>query len=165
MLRHNEAVITVLVLLVIGAAAVAVAAVLRKRDADVPDQGSSWAVPTNLDRQDFVRPEAEWLVVVFSSSTCLACQGTVEKARILDSEAVAVQDVEAIADKELHDRYGVDAVPMVLVVDAEGAVRRSFVGPPTATDLWAAVAELRDPGSVPEGCTTDSPCAENPEMA
>jgi hypothetical protein len=39
------------------------------------------------------------------------------------------------------------------VADAEGAVRASFVGPATATDLWAAVAELRDPGSVPPGCT------------
>jgi hypothetical protein len=29
-------------------------------------------------------------------------------------------------------------------------VRRGFVGAFTATDLWAAVAELRDPGSTPE---------------
>jgi hypothetical protein len=29
-------------------------------------------------------------------------------------------------------------------------VRRAFVGAFTATDLWAAVAELRDPGSTPE---------------
>jgi hypothetical protein len=31
-------------------------------------------------------------------------------------------------------------------------VRASFLGPATATDLWAALAELREPGSVPEGC-------------
>jgi hypothetical protein len=29
-------------------------------------------------------------------------------------------------------------------------VRASFVGPPTATDLWAAVAEARQPGVSPE---------------
>jgi hypothetical protein len=29
-------------------------------------------------------------------------------------------------------------------------VRRAFVGAFTATDLWAAVAELRSPGSTPE---------------
>ena len=29
-------------------------------------------------------------------------------------------------------------------------MRRAFVGAFTATDLWAAVAELRDPGSSPE---------------
>jgi hypothetical protein len=31
-------------------------------------------------------------------------------------------------------------------------VRRSFMGPVSSTHLWAAVAELRDPGSVPPGC-------------
>jgi hypothetical protein len=29
-------------------------------------------------------------------------------------------------------------------------VRAAFVGFATATDLWAAVAELRNPGSTPE---------------
>lgn len=145
---------TVVALVLVGAVAVGVAAVLRRRDVEAPDQGSSWAIPTQLDRNDFVRPEAEWLVAVFSSSTCLACQGTWQKAELLDSDAVAVQEVEAIADKDLHDRYGVDAVPMVVVADAAGVVRRSFVGPPTATDLWAAVAELREPGNAPESCTT-----------
>jgi len=36
-------------------------------------------------------------------------------------------------------------VPLVLIVDAEGVVRRDFLGPVTATDLWAAVAEVRNP--------------------
>jgi hypothetical protein len=39
---------------------------------------------------------------------------------------------------------------MVLVVDAHGVVQRAFVGATSATDLWAAVAEARDPGSTPE---------------
>jgi hypothetical protein len=43
-------------------------------------------------------------------------------------------------------------VPTALVVDAEGVVAASFVGPVTATDLWAAVAEAREPGSTPGGC-------------
>ena len=110
-------------------------------------------MPAQLDRGDFVRPDAPWLVVVFSSSTCLACQGTWEKAQLLESDEVATQEVEAVADALLHQRYGIDAVPLVVVVDAGGVVRRSFVGPPTATDLWAALAELREPGSVPPGCT------------
>ncbi len=33
---------------------------------------------------------------------------------------------------------------MVLVADADGVVRASFVGSPSAADLWAAVAELRE---------------------
>ncbi len=141
--------------LVLGGGAVGVAALLRRRADDAPEQGASWEVPTQLDRADFVRPEAPWLVAVFSSATCLACQGTWDKAQLLDSDAVAVQEVEAIAHRDLHQRYQVDAVPMVLVADASGAVRRSFVGPPTATDLWAALAELREPGTVPDSCTHD----------
>jgi hypothetical protein len=30
-----------------------------------------------------------------------------------------------------------------------GAVRAGFLGPVTATDLWATVAELRAPGTLP----------------
>jgi thioredoxin-like negative regulator of GroEL len=107
-------------------------------------------VPTQLDRADFARPEAPWLVAVFTSATCDACAGTASKAAVLDSDEVAVAEVEAARDADVHRRYGVDAVPMVVVADAEGVVRASFVGPPTATDLWAAVAELREPGSSPE---------------
>ena len=33
----------------------------------------------------------------------------------------------------------------VLVADDRGVVRKSFVGPTSATHLWAAVAEARDP--------------------
>ena len=110
-------------------------------------------VPTQLDRDDFERPEAPWLVAVFTSSTCLACDGTWIKAEILESPVVAVQRVDAVDRKDLHDRYRVDAVPMVVVADASGAVCRSFVGEPTATDLWAALVELREPGTVSPSCT------------
>ena len=37
-----------------------------------------------------------------------------------------------------------------MIADADGVVQRAFVGAFTATDLWAAVAELRVPGSTPE---------------
>jgi hypothetical protein len=46
----------------------------------------------------------------------------------------------------LHDRYTIDAVPMVLVTDRDGVVRRSFVGPLSSSDLEAAVAHARDTG-------------------
>jgi hypothetical protein len=50
----------------------------------------------------------------------------------------------------LHQKYKVDAVPIAVIADRDGVVRASFVGPMSATDLWAAVAEVRDPGSSPE---------------
>lgn len=57
-----------------------------------------------------------------------------------------------MAHKPLHDRYRIDAVPLVVIADREGEVRASFLGEPTATDLWATVAELREPGSTPDAC-------------
>jgi hypothetical protein len=144
-----ERLIAVGVLVVV---AVVVASVLRRRGEDAPTQGASWAVPTQLDRADFTRPDAPWLVAVFSSATCLSCEATWAKAVHLSSDVVAVQEVEAAADRDLHHRYGVEAVPMVLVADRTGAVRASFLGEPTATDLWATLAELRQPGSTPDGC-------------
>jgi len=104
-------------------------------------------VPTQLDRVDFAGPSLPWLVAVFTSSTCDACAGTAAKAAVLASDDVAVDEIELGARGEVHRRYAIDAVPLVVVADAEGVVRASFVGPPTATDLWAAVAGLRDPGA------------------
>jgi hypothetical protein len=132
--------------------AVVVAEVLRRRTEARAPVRTGYTVPGQLDRADFDRPEAPWLVVLFSSETCDACAGTWEKVRQLACDDVAVQDVPWQSRAELHRRYAVEAAPSVLVADAEGVVRASFVGPPTATDLWASVAELREPGSVPEGC-------------
>lgn len=140
------------IVVIVGAIAGAVAWYLQRRSAPEPERGSSWTVPELVNRDDFDRPDAPWLVVLFSSSTCLACKGTAAKAELLASDAVAYQEVDHVERKDLHDRYGIDAVPLLLLVDPVGSVRRSFVGEPTATDLWAALAELREPGSVPPGC-------------
>ncbi|MCU1485017.1 MAG: hypothetical protein JWN67_1763 [Actinomycetia bacterium] len=140
----------VVVAIVLVAVAVVVAVVLDRRGrADAPTQ-ASWTVPNQLDRGDFAGPAAPWLVAVFTSATCGSCQGTADKAKVLACDDVAVDEVEVGARKDVHDRYGIDAVPTLVVADAEGVVRASFVGPMTATDLWAAVAEVRFPGSSPE---------------
>ena len=136
--------------------AVVVALVLQRRKPDAPTQ-STWSVPAQVDRNDFPRPDAEWLVATFTSATCQSCAGVKQKVAVLASDAVAVADLEAVADKGLHDRYHIDAVPTLIVADAEGVVRASFVGPMTATDLWATMADLREPGSVPPGCDHGQP--------
>ncbi|MDP1806520.1 MAG: hypothetical protein Q8K72_15195 [Acidimicrobiales bacterium] len=123
--------------------AVVVAVVLERRRPEAPTQGS-WTVPAQLDRSDFTRPDAPWLVAVFTSATCGSCARTLDQAKVLASDAVAVEDVEVKARPDLHRRYHIDAVPIVVVADAEGVVRRSFTGPPSATDLWAALAGVRD---------------------
>jgi len=121
----------------------------RRRAADAPTQ-PTWTVPRQLDRTEFARPDAPWLVAVFTSATCDSCKGTIDKALVVACDEVAVDDVEVTARKQTHDRYGIDAVPTIVIADADGVVRASFVGPPTATDLWAAIAEVRYPGSSPE---------------
>ena len=70
---------------------------------------------------------------------------------MLASEDVAVQEIEYGAERALHERYSIDAVPTVVIADSEGVAVATFLGPVTATDLWAAVAEAREPGSTPSG--------------
>ena len=133
---------------VILAIAVLIAQQLSRRKPEPPTQ-QAWTVPQQLDRADFDRPDAPWLVAVFTSATCDACAQMLTKTELLRSDSVAVQIIEYPTAKVTHERYGIDAVPTVVIADAEGVVGRHFIGPTTATDLWAAVAELREPGSTP----------------
>lgn len=134
----------IVVVLVLGTVAVVVAALLRRWGRPDAPTRPTWAVPDQIDRGDFDSPDFPWLVVVFSSSTCTACRGTWEKARQLASDEVAVQDLDSVADAGLHSRYGVDVVPMVLLVGPDGAVRSSFLGEPPTAELWAAMASARE---------------------
>ena len=136
----------VVLAVVLALVAVGVAALLRRRQRPDSPVRTGYAVPVQLDRGDFVRPDAPWLVAVFTSATCGTCDDVWERAQPLESPVVAVQQVDHHAERALHDRYGIEAVPATLVVDAEGVVAASFLGPVTAADLWAAVAEARDPG-------------------
>lgn len=131
----------VLLAVALVAVAVLVAWLVQRRRR--PVRAPSFHVPDRLDRGDFDRPDAPWLVVVFTSSTCDTCAAVRDKARALASDAVAVQEVEARAREDLHERYGVDAVPLVAVADASGAVRAHVFGPVPAADLWSTLAELR----------------------
>ncbi len=127
-------------------AAAVVALVVERRRPDAPTQGppsASWPAPTQLDRADFPRSGTPWLVAVFTSATCQSCAEALSRANVLDSEAVAVEEAEYAARGDLHKRYQIEAVPTIVVADAEGVVRASFVGPPSAADLWAAVAGAR----------------------
>jgi hypothetical protein len=142
----------IVVALVLAGVALGVAAVLQRRQRPDAPVRTGYSVPAQLDRADFARPDAPWLVAVFTSATCDACHGVWERAQPLASASVVLQQVEYGADRALHERYGIDAVPTTLVVGPDGVVVDSFVGPVTATDLWAAVAEAREPGSTPGGC-------------
>jgi len=138
-----------LVAVAVVAVAIGVGLVLRRRQVVAAPTQPRLAVPSQLDRADFAATQP-WLVAVFSSASCHTCADVVRKAEVLASPEVGVVDVEFSANRDLHRKYGIDAVPILVLADAEGVVRRSFTGPLTATDLWAAVADARQPGSTPE---------------
>ena len=126
----------------LAAVAVVLALVLQRRRPHAPTQ--PWgAVPAQLDRQDFDRPEAPWLLAVFTSATCETCAGVWDKARVLASEDLAVQELEAVRDRALHQRYGIDAVPLVVLADAQGVVVAHLLGPVPAGQLWETVERAR----------------------
>jgi hypothetical protein len=151
--RDDRGVERALLVVVLAAVAVAVAVVVQRRRAAPAPTNTSHTLPDRVDRHDFERPDAPWLVAVFTSATCDTCAGVWDKARLLASDEVAAQQLEAVADRELHGKYRITAVPGVVVADGAGVVRARFLGPVTATDLWATLAELRAPGTLPaEGC-------------
>ncbi len=128
-------------------AAIIAQVVSRRRRLDPPTQPKR-ELPTQLDRGDFQDADVPWLVVVFTSATCSTCADVIAKAEVLRSRDVSVVSVSFQDAKETHARYAIDAVPCLVIADADGVVRTGFLGPVTATDLWAAVAECRQPGSI-----------------
>jgi len=139
--------VELLVALAIAVVVSVVALVIRRRRAvDAPTQ-KTWSVPSQLDPVDLEMGDAEWAIAVFTSGTCHVCADVASKAQALASRKVAVREIEYAADRGLHDKYRIDAVPTLVLCDREGVVRHSILGPVSATDLWAAVARVRDPDS------------------
>jgi len=141
--------------LVIAAAVVVIAVVVARvvasrRGADAPTQPRH-RIPEQLDPADLERlgcTRGGWSVVIFTSASCSTCADVVTKAEVVRSPAVSVAAVSYQDHRDLHERYDIDAVPALVIVDGDGVVHAAFLGPVSATDLWAAVAEAREPGSV-----------------
>ena len=105
----------VLAIVLVVAAAIVAWVLDRRRKPAPPAQGRA-TVPQQLDRQDFPRTDAPWLVVLWSSRTCESCQGLFEKLTPLASDDVAVVEVEYQEQPELHKRYAIDAAPITVIV-------------------------------------------------
>jgi hypothetical protein len=135
----------VLALAVMSIAVVLAETLRRRRSPDAPTQARH-RIPAQLDRSEFAGDG--WLVAVFTSSTCSTCADVVRKAEVMRSDDVAVEIATFQDRRDLHERYAIDAVPCLVVADGAGVVHAGFLGPMTATDLWAAVANAREPGSI-----------------
>ena len=138
-----------------GIVAIAALLIRRNRVRDVPTQ-KLFVAPTQIDRTDFMSQSQDWLVVVFTSASCHVCADMAAKAKVLATREVAVIEVEYEMQRDLHTRYNIEAVPTIVICDVRGVVHKSFMGPLSATDLWAAMATAREPeASAGETVNTD----------
>ena len=90
---------------------------------------SGWSIPGHLSREDFGFTNEPWLVVIFSSESCETCKPLVAESMKLSSLGIAIQEIAVETNKDLHEKYSIDAVPMLLLVDKFGVVRSSHLGP------------------------------------
>ena len=132
-----------LIALAVIAGALAVAWLYRRFRPSTPT-APSYSVPTQLERWDFAQPNTDWLLAVFTSKTCSTCAMVVTAAESLANESLAVQEVEYRRHRDLHQRYGVDAVPLAVLADRSGAVCASLAGPATAAELSALIASVQE---------------------
>lgn len=137
---------------IFGVVAAAGVITWRRRRTPAPPTQPHGEVPAQLNRDEFQSPTTPWLVVSFTSSTCSTCADVAQKAAVLATKEVAVQEVEFGTNRALHDRYRIDAVPTLVIADARGVVQFGHLGPISATDLWAAMARCRDPQMPPSQC-------------
>jgi hypothetical protein len=123
--------------------AVLVAVVIQRRSASGPGASApSFQVPERLDRADFaVDPDAV-LVAAFTSATCTTCAEAVAAVAALRGDGVAVVEAELGLSGRLHARYGIDAVPLVVVADRSGTVRWHRFGALTTDEVREAIASL-----------------------
>ena len=127
----------------------------RRQVSDAPTQ-KVFTVPSQIDRTDFNptgtnEGQPEWLIVVFTSSSCHVCADVWDKVQVMASSHVGIYKADYESERTLHERYGIDAVPTLIICDSAGIVQGHFLGPVSATDLWAAVATVRDPSTQPDG--------------
>jgi thioredoxin-related protein len=132
-----------LIVLLVSAFCVAIALVVNHKRASKPVEARRQAtVPAQIDRHDFANPGTPWLLLVFTSSTCMACAEVLAVTSSFDGPDVAVLDVEFGRERSLHERYRIDSVPTTVLADLGGAVRAHWLGRVDGTELHAA---LRDP--------------------
>ncbi|MEK6345805.1 MAG: thioredoxin family protein [Curtobacterium sp.] len=83
-------------------------------------------------------------LVQFSTPTCARCPGTRRQLDAIATQHDGVERLEIdVADRtEVATRYNVLQTPTVLLIDADGAVRTRFGGPPRPAELSAALATV-----------------------
>lgn len=133
--------VTLLIVLAIAAVAAAVAWRFNGRAPDAPTT-PQFAAPQQLDRSDFEHPDREWLLALFSSETCLSCHEAREALEPVRFDRVGVLDLPLETNKALHNRYSIDAVPIMVLADSDGVVRWSYLGAPPAEAIRNILVDI-----------------------
>ena len=124
----------VIVLVLLSSAASLTAVLLRKLNKR-NFLTSGWSIPGHLSREDFGFTNEPWLVVIFSSESCETCKPLVAESMKLSSLGIAIQEIAVETNKDLHEKYSIGAVPMLLLVDKFGVVRSSHLGPTNSEEV------------------------------
>ncbi len=74
-------------------------------------------------------PKTPWSIIVFTADNCHTCPGVLTLARRLESDRVSVLEYEAQRDRKIHRKYGIEDVPLSLLVNQTGGVELWFFGP------------------------------------
>ena len=106
-----------------------IAFVVKGQRPDAPT-GANFAIPQQIDRNDFTSDEP-WLFILFSSGTCAACADAREVIQVDTLDPIGLEEVHFEQARSLHTRYAIDSVPTVLLTDADGVVCWSSIGAPS----------------------------------
>lgn len=135
--------------------ALGIAVLLERHSASTAGPVPTGTVPTRIRRRDLgVGPDG-WLLVLFSSSDCSSCARVRDRISTLAGPDVAIREVDHRSEPELHRRYGIDTVPLTVLVDRSGEVGLAVLGPVDDHHL-AEIASHLDPGHG-AGSTTPPP--------
>lgn len=75
-------------------------------------------------------------VVLFTSTTCTACTETIA---LLQSEGISYREITDELESHRFEEWGVVAVPLTVVLDAEGSVEATFSGVPKRRRLVSSL--------------------------
>ncbi|MBF82545.1 MAG: hypothetical protein CL522_03995 [Actinobacteria bacterium] len=121
--------LNLILVLLLGAFAIVVAYIANNRRTDSPSVPKS-SLPIQVDRNDFDKPDKEWLLVFFSSESCSSCIQVREVLKDITLNSIHIQEVNFPQEKNLHTRYAIDSVPIVLIANSEGVIIWSYAGVP-----------------------------------
>jgi len=127
---------------------VTVALLLRRtrppRSVTVAAGPEGWTLPQVIDRDDLGRPEAEVVVVAFTSATCSTCAGVWRQVAALARPGVVVREIEYGTARAFHRKYGIEGVPATAFVRADGGVQTWLLGPVSDAQLEEALGMTLD---------------------